>query len=86
MKKVAVTVAVLALGLAACAQNNEANNMAENDLYTENAAETDMNMSLNETENAADTALENATESLENAGEAVENAGEAVDEAGDNAQ
>ena len=85
MKKVAVTVAVLALGLAACAQNNEANNMAENDLYTENAAETDMNMSLNETENVAGNALESASNAIENAGEAVENAGEAVEDAGDNA-
>ena len=81
MKKVAVTVAVLALGLAACAENNEANQVAENDLYTENAVETDMNMSMDATENAADTALENATESLENASESVENAAESVENA-----
>ena len=79
MKKVAVTVAVLALGLAACAQNNEANNTATNDLYTENEAADDMNLSLNETENAAGNALENASNAIENAGEAVENAGEAVE-------
>ena len=78
MRKVAVTVAVLALGLAGCAQN-EADNMAANDVYTENAADDDMNMSLNETENAAGNALENATNAIENAGESVENAAEAVE-------
>lgn len=81
MKKVAVTVAVLALGLAACAQDNQANNAAENDLFTENAAETDTNMAMNETENVADNALENATESLENASSAIENATESVENA-----
>ena len=79
MKKVAVTVAVLALGLAGCAQNNEANNMAANDIYTENEADADMNMSLNETEEAAGNALEDASNAVENAGEAVENAAEAVE-------
>ena len=50
MKKVAVTVAVLALGLAACAKNDAANNdMTANDMYTENAADTDMNVSMNAT-------------------------------------
>ena len=79
MKKVAVTVAVLALGLTACAQSDDANNMATNDVYTENAADADLNMSLNDTENAAGNALDEATNAIENAGEAVENAGEAVE-------
>ena len=75
MKKVAVTVAVLALGLAACAKNDAANNeMAANDTYTENAADTDMNASMNAAENA-----------LENADTAVENAQDAVANAADNA-
>ncbi len=79
MKKVAVTVAVLALGLAACAKNDAANNeMAANDVYTENAAETDMNASMN----AAENALDNAGEAVENAGDAVANA---ADEAADTA-
>jgi hypothetical protein len=83
MKKVAVTVAVLALGLAACAQNNEANNMADNDLMTENEVGADMNMGMDAT-NAADNALENATNAIENAGEAVENADAAVEDAATN--
>jgi len=83
MKKVAVTVAVLALGLAACAQNNEANNLAENDLAVENEVANDMNMSLDAT-NAADNALESAGNAVENAGEAVENAAEAVENAATN--
>jgi outer membrane lipoprotein SlyB len=79
MKKIAVTVAVLALGLTACAQSDDANNMAANDVYTENAADADLNMSLNDTENAAGNALDTASNAIENAGEAVENAGEAVE-------
>ena len=75
MKKVAVTVAVLALGLGACAQNNEANDMAANDMMVENEVGADMNMSMDNmsAENVAENALENATESIENASEAVEN-------------
>jgi outer membrane lipoprotein SlyB len=75
MKKVAVTVAVLALGLAACAKNNEANNLTANDMYTENAAGTDMNASMND-EAAASNALENASNSVENAQAAVNNVAE----------
>ncbi|HET9811030.1 MAG TPA: circumsporozoite protein [Sphingomicrobium sp.] len=85
MKKVAVTVAVLALGLAACAKSDNANNVSANDTYTENAAETDMNATMTDTENAAGNALDSASNAIDNAGEAVENAGEAVDEAADNA-
>jgi hypothetical protein len=76
MKKVAVTVAVLALGLAACAKNDAANNdMTANDMVTENAAETDMNASMNEAtpENVAANALEDAGNAVENASDAVEN-------------
>ena len=78
MKKVAVTVAVLALGLAGCAQDNEANELAANDVYAENEAGVDMNASMNEIapEEAAQNALENATQSIENAQEAVENVGD----------
>ena len=68
MKTIAVTVAVLALGLAACAQSDDANNMAANDVYTENAA---------------GNALDTASNAIENAGEAVENAGEAVENVAD---
>ena len=87
MKKVAVTVAVLALGLAACAKSdNNANNMAANDMYTENAADADINASMNDTEAAAGNALETASNAIDNAGNAVENAGDAVENAADNAE
>ena len=85
MKKVAVTVAVLALGLAACAKSTDATtDMTANDMYTENAADTDMNVSMDATENAAGNALESAGNAIDNAQEAVENAGEAVENAATN--
>jgi hypothetical protein len=70
MKKVAVTVAVLALGLAACSKN--ADNNAANETAVENNAELDVNA-----------ATANADEALNAAGNAVENAGNAVDNASD---
>lgn len=78
MKKVAVTVAVLALGLtAACAKNTDANNeMTANESYTENAATTDVNASMN--------AEAVATNALETAGNAVDNAQDAVSNIADN--
>lgn len=80
MMKVAVTVAVLALGLAGCARDEEAaNDMTANEVMVENAAETDMNM-------AADNALMNAEEAIENVQESAENAAEAVDDAAANAE
>lgn len=82
MMKVAVTVAVLALGLAGCAREQEADDMTANEVAVENAAETDMNMATN----AADTALENAEQAIENVQESAENAAEAVDDATTNAQ
>ena len=83
MKKIAVTVAVLALGLAACAQNEDADNVSANEVAVENEAADDLNMSMNDTENAAGNALDAATNAIDNAGEAVENAGEAVENAAD---
>lgn len=80
MMKVAVTVAVLALGLAGCARDEEAaNDMTANEVMVENAAETDMNT-------AADNALMNAEEAIENVQESAENAAEAVDDAAANAE
>jgi len=81
MKKIAVTVAVLALGLAACAQNEDANNLSANEVAVENEADADLNATMNDTENAAGNALDAATNAIENAGEAVENAGDAVENA-----
>ena len=83
MKKVALTVAVLALGLAACDTKTE--DAVENDTNVENAAEADVNAATTDATNAADNALDAAGNAVENAGEAVENAGEAVENAADNA-
>jgi predicted small secreted protein len=82
MKKVAVTVAVLALGLAACGTKTE--DAVEN-TSVENAVEADVNAATTDATNAADTALDAAGNAVENAGEAVENAGEAVENAAENA-
>src|SRR5438270_4346451 len=72
MKKVAiVTVAVLALGLAACNKNEAANNAA-NETAVENTAAVETNAATNEATNAANNAL-NAPAN-ETAGNAVANA------------
>ena len=77
MKKIAVTVAVLALGLAACQpQADEA--AANNDSAVENAAEADVNAAV-DASNVADNALDAAGNAIENAGEAVDNAADAVE-------
>ncbi len=83
MKKFAVTVAVLALGLAACSTKTE--DAVDNDTSVENAVEADVNAATTDATNAADNALDAAGNAVENAGEAVENAGEAVENAADNA-
>ena len=79
MKKVALTVAVLALGLAAC-QDNAADdaNSTVNTVENEAAADT------NDAAMSADNALDAAGNAVEDAGNAVENAGEAVENAADN--
>ena len=84
MKKVAVTVAVLALGLAACQDNaaDDANSVVNT---VENEAAADTNAALDATGNAADNALDAASNSIDAAGNAVENAGDAVENATDNA-
>src|SRR3954454_7947085 len=74
MKTVAVTVAVLALGLAAC--NKAADNNAANDTAVENTATTDVNVATNDAVTAnADAALNApATDNaVENTGNATEN-------------
>ena len=55
MKKVAVTVAVLALGLAACTKNTDNNVAAETNV--ENAAAVDTNVATNDVTSNADVAL-----------------------------
>lgn len=89
MKKIALTaVAVLGLGLAACADNAADNNTsATNTVETEAAADT--NAALNATDNlgaAADNALDAAGNTVENAAGAVENAAEDVANGQDNVQ
>ncbi len=76
MKTFAVTVAVLALGLAACeAQNDDA---VGNEANVEEAANADTTIATNDAEMAAENALDTASNAIKNAGDAVENAGEAV--------
>ena len=73
MKKVAiVTVAVLALGLAACNKSDAGNNAA-NETAVENNAEYDVNAATNDSVNAANNELNNASNAVENAGNAVSN-------------
>jgi hypothetical protein len=80
MKKVALTVAVLTLGLAACQDNAPDNNTS-----TVNTVETEAASDVNSAGNAADNALDAAGNAVESAGNAVDNAANAVDNAADNA-
>ena len=84
MKKVAVTVAVLALGLAACQPKTE-DTTAGNEANAENAAVEDVNAATVDAGNAADNALDAAGNAIENAGNAVDNAASAVGNAAENA-
>ena len=87
MKKIAVTVAVLALGLAACQPKAE-DNAVGNEANVEDAANADVNAATNDAVdagNVADNALDAAGNAIENAGNAVENAGDAVANATENA-
>jgi predicted small secreted protein len=80
MMKLALTVAVLSLGVAAC--NRADDNAAANETVVENTAELDVNAATNDALEAnADAALNAAGNAVENAGEAVENAAEAVENA-----
>ena len=76
MKKVALTVAVLALGLAACQDQRADNNTsADNTVETEAAA--DVNAA---TDTTADNALDAAGNAVENAGKPSRTPATAVDE------
>ena len=77
MKKLALTVAVLSLGVAAC--NNADENAAANETVVENTAELDVNAATNDALEAnADAALNEAGNAVDNAAEAVDNAADAV--------
>ena len=74
MKKVALTVAVLALGLAACESKTE--NAVEN-AGIENAVEADANAmgaSVDNALDAAGNAVDNAAAAVDNAADAADNA------------
>lgn len=79
MKTVAVTVAVLALGLAACQKNADTN--AANETAVENSADLDVNAATNDVGASADAALNAAGNAVDNAGNAVDNAANTVDNA-----
>ena len=84
MKKVALTVAVLALGLAACESKTSENvEVVDNNVVVENEVEADVNAA--DAANSADNALDAAGNAVENAaddaGNAIENAGNAVENA-----
>jgi len=86
MKKVAiVTVAVLALGLAACNKNNAANNAA-NETAVENNADMDVNAASNEAVEAnADAALNaGVSNDVANIGNAADTGTAAVTNATEN--
>ena len=80
MKKVALTVAVLTLGLAACQDN-----AADNEASTVNTVEMEAEADVNAAENVADNALDAAGNAVEDAGNTVDNAAEAVENAAENA-
>jgi hypothetical protein len=76
MKKIAVTVAVLALGVAACQDNAADNNVsAVNTIEEEAAADT----------NAAAAAADEALNDTANLGDAAANAADNAEDAADNA-
>lgn len=77
MMKLALTVAVLSLGVAACTNTDE--NAAANETVVENTAELDVNAASNDALEAnADAALNAAGNAVDNAAEAVDNAADAV--------
>jgi hypothetical protein len=84
MKKIAVTVAVLALGLAACQSKNE-DNAVGNEANVENAAEADTAAATNDAESAADNLLDEAHNTVDAGLNGVENASESVANAAGNA-
>ena len=80
MKKVALTVAVLTLGLAACQDN-----AADSNTSTVDTVENEAVADINAADMSADNALDAAGNAVEDAGNVVENAGDAVDNAVENA-
>ena len=79
MKKVALTVAVLALGLAACEDN-----APDNATSTVNTVEMEANADTAAAANAVDNALDATENAVDNAAEATDNAAEATENAAEN--
>ena len=80
MKKVALTVAVLALGLAACQDNAPDNNVS-----TLNTIETEANADTTAAANSVDNALDATGNAVSNAGNAVSNEAKADNVVANNA-
>lgn len=80
MKKVALTVAVLALGLAACEDN-----APDNATSTVNTVEMEANADTAAAANAVDNALDATENAVDNAAEATDNAADATENAAENA-
>ena len=79
MKKVALTVAVLALGLAACEDN-----APDNATSTVNTVEMEANADTAAAANAVDNALDATDNAVDNAAEATDNAADATENAAEN--
>jgi len=79
MKKVALTVAVLALGLAACEDN-----APDNATSTVNTVEMEANADTAAAANAVDNALDATGNAVDNAAEATDNAADATENAAEN--
>jgi len=77
MKKIALTVAVLALGLAAC-ESKTADAVVNTDVA--NGIEADADAAANSVDNA----LDDAGNAVENTGDSIENTAEATDNAAAN--
>ena len=80
MKKIALTVAVLALGLAACK-----NNAPDNNVSTLNTIETEANADTTAAANSVDNALDATGNAVSNAGNAVSNEAKADNVVANNA-
>ena len=80
MKKIALTVAVLALGLAACQDNAPDNNVS-----TLNTIETEANADTTAAANSVDNAMDAAGNAVSNTGNAVSNEAKADNVVANNA-
>lgn len=80
MKKIALTVAVLGLGLAACQDN-----APDNEVSTVNTVEMEANADTAAAANAVDNAMDATANAVDNTADAVDNAADATENTADNA-